>query len=110
MQRALRRVDSREGAPIQLTAHLDATAAEEIGFELLDVEAPKNPQLFRQTVRTLGRFDSWQLAAFSDENDLTAPESAVIDDGLAALDEAVTLKGRWNLLKYRFTQPQKLIN
>ncbi|QQK74222.1 hypothetical protein HUG15_00365 [Salicibibacter cibarius] len=109
LTRALRRSAKATGAPMQLTLYMDKSVISTIGFELIDVDQPKHDGLLMQTQRSLKRFDSWQGANFSDENDLRPEESAVIDDGMDTLAFSETFKGRCQLLMWRLTKPNKVI-
>ena len=74
------------------------------------VESVTYPSLSESTKRVLNRFESHELAAFSDENDLRTEESSVMDDALDLLDEFSTFRGWWRLFLRRFTEPHKIIN
>ena len=109
LRKALRQV-VKEHPLIQLTLLFDKGTQEAIAYELAGVESVTYPSLSESTKRVLNRFESHELAAFSDENDLRTEESSVMDDALDLLDEFSTFRGWWRLFLRRFTEPHKIIN
>lgn len=109
LRRALRR--SVKHRPVmQLTLFLDKATQDSLAFELAGVSKPKYPSLYQATERSLGRFDSLQLAVFSEEDDLRPVEVGVLDDALQWLDDLNSFGGHLQFWKMRLFQPAKIIN
>lgn len=99
LQRALRTVARSAEGIVDLTVVLDENVANDIGFELLDVNPPLYPALCRTTKRILKRFNNFAFAAMKkDEEGLSPEEAAAFDESVTALEEARTLTGRSRLL------------
>lgn len=108
LQRALREASKLEGV-VTLRLNFDV-ALMPLAFELMEVESPIYPPLFKTTERLLKRFDRYEMASgeYADDN-ASYFEVRTLDDALDMLESARTIRGRWQLFCARFANPNKLI-
>lgn len=110
LQRALRAAARQDGVISLLTINFDSSVFSPLAFEVMEMDPPLYPPLARGTQRLLRRFSSHEIAASSySEDDASPIEVSVLDEALDALEQARTIKGRWQLFCDRFFNPTKII-
>lgn len=109
LQRALR-VAARLDGVITLHINFDLSVVNPLAFEVMEIEPPLYPALSRGTQRLLKRFSAYEIGSGEYGDDDASPfEAMALDEALDALEQARTIKGRWQLLCDRFFNPQKII-
>lgn len=110
LQRALRTAARQDGVVSLLTVSFDSSVFNPLAFEVMELDPPLYPALARGTQRLLRRFSAFEIASSSyGDDDATPVEVSVLDEALDALEQARTIKGRWQLICDRFFNPTKII-
>ncbi|UMR27472.1 MULTISPECIES: hypothetical protein [Bacillus amyloliquefaciens group] len=97
-QRALRAASALAGV-VDLTIVFDHSLID-LAFEMVEVERPKYPTIYQNSVRLTGRFQSHEFASTDFNETGACPEEvSVMDDAMEVLGNCRTFRGRLLLLK-----------